>query len=126
MLLALVGSPQKESEDEQEVGRGHRRRLGPRVDGGNGLARAHPGQNGSSPRQDHRSDPCRGTTRNRTGPRGSRTGMSPTTELKAAGETSPPAKKRRFGKRTVKLLAWGAGVLGFTLPWAAFDLVPAH
>ncbi len=48
------------------------------------------------------------------------------TELKPTDGATPPAKKRRLGKRTVKLLAWGAGVLGFALPWAAFDVVPGH
>ncbi len=52
--------------------------------------------------------------------------MSPMTELKPAADAAPPATRRRLAKRTVKLLAWGAGVLGFALPWAAFDVVPGH
>jgi hypothetical protein len=34
------------------------------------------------------------------------------------------AKKRRMGKRGLRWIAWGAGLLGFALPWAAIQAVP--
>jgi hypothetical protein len=35
------------------------------------------------------------------------------------------AKKRRLGKKVVRVLAWGSGAVAFGLPWAAFQLLPA-
>ena len=34
------------------------------------------------------------------------------------------AKKRRMGERGLRLIAWGAGLFGFALPWAAIQAVP--
>jgi hypothetical protein len=31
---------------------------------------------------------------------------------------------KRFSRRTVRLMAWGAGAVSFALPWAAFQLIP--
>jgi hypothetical protein len=31
---------------------------------------------------------------------------------------------KRFSRRTVRLMAWGAGAVSFGLPWAAFQLIP--
>jgi len=34
-------------------------------------------------------------------------------------------QRRRLSRKTVRALAWGAGVVTFAIPWAAFRLVPA-
>lgn len=33
-------------------------------------------------------------------------------------------KKKRFTKRTLRVMAWAAGAMAFAAPWAAFQLVP--
>lgn len=35
------------------------------------------------------------------------------------------AKKKRFGKNTLRVMAGAAGVAAFALPWAAFQATPA-
>ncbi len=35
-----------------------------------------------------------------------------------------PAAARRFSKRKLKLIAWGAACVGFALPWAALEAMP--
>jgi hypothetical protein len=35
------------------------------------------------------------------------------------------ATKRRLGRRTVRVLAWGSGVVAFALPWATFRFLPS-
>lgn len=35
------------------------------------------------------------------------------------------AKKKRFGKTTLRVMAGAAGVAAFALPWAAFQATPA-
>ena len=33
-------------------------------------------------------------------------------------------KKKRFGRNTVRALAWAAGAAAFAVPWAAFHFAP--
>jgi hypothetical protein len=47
-------------------------------------------------------------------------------EPREPADRAPSVKKRRMNKRTVRLLAWGAGFLSFGLPWAAFRLAPGQ
>ena len=39
-------------------------------------------------------------------------------QRETSGGGATPAKKRRFSRRTVRLFAWGAGMVSFALPWA--------
>lgn len=39
-------------------------------------------------------------------------------------ERATPVRKPRLSKRKLRAIAWVAGVLGFSLPWAAFQAAP--
>lgn len=39
-------------------------------------------------------------------------------------DRAAPSRKPRLSKRKLRAIAWAAGVLGFTLPWAAFQAAP--
>lgn len=35
------------------------------------------------------------------------------------------AKKKRFSKTALRVMAWSAGAVAFAVPWAAFQAIPA-